>query len=90
MRTAAATRASSRTDSSSNRRPVCKQSRSSNSKAFQQAVNIKAGWEMQQPQGQAAEQTLAATARPVCKQSTARQGGNKGLSMLHHHPVAGG
>ena len=56
---------------------------------------------MQQPQGQAAEQTAAATGgqsassqeaatRPVCKQSTARQGGNKGLSMLHHHPVAGG
>ena len=55
---------------------------------------------MQQPQGQAAEQTAAATGgqsasslqaattRPVCKQSTARQGGNKGLSVLHHHPVA--
>ena len=57
---------------------------------------------MQQPQGQAAEQTVAATggqsassqgaatSRPVCKQPTARQGGNKGLSVLHHHPVAGG
>ena len=58
---------------------------------------------MEQPQGQAAEQTAtaatggqsassqkAAITRPVCKQSTARQGSNKGLSVLHHHPVAGG